>query len=218
MRHSIELLYRYALGVAVCFVVALPVCSAQNLSVSPSVLTNKDVMILAGAGFSENFIMDTIAGSRVQFDTTANGLADLAKHAISERIVRAMMEQAIQASQPSQTAAGTVTVAADVPTPVIMPSPEATSPKIRPKVVKQTTVSMAISAGTPFYEWKSVFWGLWKKRVGVAPTPLVQQSPTPHLGNLYQQTRPVPQQQYVRVGAPAGYPFEPMTYYLVAPR
>jgi hypothetical protein len=216
MRHPIQFVSAHAL-VPLAMALSLS-CPAQNLSVSPSVLTNKDVMVLAGAGFSESFIMDTIAGSRVQFDTTANGLADLAKHAISERIIRAMMEQATQASQPGQMAPGTVTVAAEAPIPVVMPSPEATPPKTRPKMVKPTTVSMAISAGTPFYEWKSVFWGLWKKRVGVAPTAAPQQVVTPHQGNLYPQARPAPQQQYVRVSAPPTYPYEPMAYYLVAPR
>ncbi len=136
-------------------------CAAQALSMSPSVLTNKDVIILAGAGFSEGFILDTIAGSHAQFDITANGLADLAKHAISERIVRAMMEQA---ALPSQTAAGTVTVQADAPMQVVMPSPEGNNPKARPRLVKPSTVSTAISSGTPYYEWKSVLWGLWKKK------------------------------------------------------
>ncbi len=193
-------------------------CAGQGFSVSPSVLTNKDVIILAGAGFSEGFILDTIAGRQGQYDTTSNGLADLAKHAISERIIRAMMEQA---SRPEPMVAGTVAASGDAPIPVVMPSPEVGALKSRSRMVKPTPVSLALSSGTPFYEWKSVFWGLWRKRVGVAPSPVAyQQIPTQHLGNLYRQVRPAPPQgqQYVRVSTHGGYPFEPMTYFLVAPK
>ncbi len=216
MRQSIGSLYRqrtmFTAAIALVFTL---VCGAQTLSVSPSVLTNKDVIVLAGAGFSEGFILDTIAGSQSRFDTTSNGLADLAKHAISERIIRAMMEQA---AQPSQAAAGFVTVQSDAPTPVVMPSPEGGAKLMRAKTAKPSTVSMAVSAGTPYYEWKSVFWGLWKKRVGVAPAPNPSPVATPHLGSLFQQVRAPQPQQYVRTLAPQAYPFEPMTYYVVAPR
>jgi phage tail protein X len=172
--------------------------SAQNP------LTNQDVVTLAGAGFSEGFILDAIAGSRNQFDTSAPALAELAKHAVRERIIRAMMDQ---------NAGGSSTGAAfPEGVPVVMPSPSAVRASRPKKGLAKTpsTAALALESSTPYYEWKSVLFGLWKKQVGIAPqtkTPAAQR-----LGRLYQQGRP-PQGQIVR-----SYPYEQMTYYVVAPR
>jgi hypothetical protein len=163
-------------------------------------LTNRDVVTLAGAGFSEGFILDTIASSQTQFDTNATALAELAKHAISERIIRVMMDQ---------NAAGVVTVSSET-SPVVMPSPNGSgSPKWQKAPRGPSIVAMAVQSGTPFYEWKSMFWGLWRKRVGVAPTMSTQMA-TQHLGPLYARPQ---QQQLVRAST-----YQPITYYMVAPR
>ena len=100
-----------------------------------------------------------------------------------------------------------------------MPSPNEANPnpKVRPRYVKPTTVSMAVSSGTPNYEWKSVLFGLFSKKVGVAPVPSACPSgaAAPPMGNLYQQVRQP--QTYVRVAAPQAYPYQPVAYYRVAP-
>jgi hypothetical protein len=66
------------------------VCSAQDAGFSRNVLTNRDIVTLANAGFDDEFIVETITTSRTQFDTTPDGMADLAKHGIKEDIIRAM--------------------------------------------------------------------------------------------------------------------------------
>jgi len=62
---------------------------AQNL-LTRDMLTNRDVITLANAGLSEQFIIQVVNTSRTRFDTTAEGLADLAKHGITEPILWAV--------------------------------------------------------------------------------------------------------------------------------
>jgi hypothetical protein len=54
------------------------------------VLTNHDVETLADAGFGEQFIIEVIGSSRPDFDTSADGIAELKKHGVKEAIIRAM--------------------------------------------------------------------------------------------------------------------------------
>ncbi|MBZ5592604.1 MAG: hypothetical protein LAP39_10245 [Acidobacteriia bacterium] len=82
------------------------VCMAEGPGLTRHVLTNHDVITLANAGFSEEFIVQTIASSRTKFDLTADALADLAKHAITEDIIRTMSSASTQGpSVPGETAA-----------------------------------------------------------------------------------------------------------------
>jgi len=67
-------------------------CGAQTAAPPRNTLTNRDVVTLADAGFGEEFIIETIGASRVEFDTTADGLAELKKHGIKEDIIRAMRD------------------------------------------------------------------------------------------------------------------------------
>jgi hypothetical protein len=66
------------------------VCGAQSLGLARNILTNRDIVTLANAGFSEAFIIQTIATSSTKFELTADALADLAKNGITEDIVSAM--------------------------------------------------------------------------------------------------------------------------------
>ena len=177
--------------------------AAQRMSIAPGALTNRDILTLAGAGFSEDFIIDTINTGRTQFDTTATALADLVKHAVTERIIRVMMDQPGAAAPPVQPDAGEAL-------PVVMPTPVAPHVKAPPRAPKVVPVAMAMSTGTPYYEWKSVLWGLWRKRVGVGVAPTQQQpAVAPHLGPLYRQVRAP--QQMIQVATP------PIQYYTIAP-
>ena len=178
--------------------------AAQRMSIAPGALTNRDILTLAGAGFSEDFIIDTITTGRTQFDTTATALADLVKHAVTERIIRVMMDQPGAAAAPALPDGGEVL-------PVVMPTPIAPNVKAaRTSAPKVVPVAMAMSTGTPYYEWKSVLWGLWRKRVGVGVAPTQQQPMiAPHLGPLYRQVRaPHP---VIQVATP------PIQYYTIAP-
>jgi len=71
-------------------------CGALNAASSRNTLTNRDVVTLADAGFGDDFIIETIGASRTEFDTTADGLAELKKHGVKEDIIRAM-----QAARPA---------------------------------------------------------------------------------------------------------------------
>lgn len=75
------------------FVSLAAVCAAQ-VPVPRNVLTNQGVITLAKAGFDEEFVLDAIASSRTRFDTSVDGLADLVKQGLSERIIRMMMAPA----------------------------------------------------------------------------------------------------------------------------
>ncbi len=75
-------------------------CGAQTLAVGRNTLTNHGIVTLAKAGFNEEFIIDTILSSRTQFDTSVDGLADLAKQGITERLIRVMMNPAPNVAAP----------------------------------------------------------------------------------------------------------------------
>ena len=78
--------------------------SAQNSGIARNVLTDRDVVTLANAGFSEAFILRTIGTSPTKFDLTADALADLAKNGITEAIVQAMRNLAAKSdSTPPET-------------------------------------------------------------------------------------------------------------------
>src|ERR1035441_7812433 len=47
-------------------------CNAQDAGPSGNVLTNRDVVTLADAGFGQEFIVEIIGTSRTEFDTTAD--------------------------------------------------------------------------------------------------------------------------------------------------
>ena|ERR1039458_1217435 len=66
-------------------------CSAQTAPQTRNSFTNRDIVVLAKAGFNEDFILDAMAGARTQFDTTADGLAALAHEGVTETVIRAMM-------------------------------------------------------------------------------------------------------------------------------
>jgi len=154
------------------------ICPAQTVPYSRNTLTNRDVVVLAKAGFNEDFIIETILSSRTRFDTTVDGLAELAKQGMTERLIRVMMS-CDEAKAAAAAAPGTVTVTAVEP-------PDETQWKARS--VKVSPVSMALSGQTPYYEWTSFFWGLRKKKVGVGA--VVQQNPmATHLGIMYQDVR-----------------------------
>jgi hypothetical protein len=90
----------------------------QSTTQTLKVLTNPAIVALAAAGFSEDFLIELIRNSRTDFDTSANGLASLAKQGINERIIRAMVNVstgAADSSTPETTAAPTA--AATPPTP-----------------------------------------------------------------------------------------------------
>jgi hypothetical protein len=79
-----------SLGLATWLLLAATLAAASGKGASPAALTNKDIWTLAEAGFSEEFIVETIETSRSQFDISSPALAEMVKHAVTERIVRTM--------------------------------------------------------------------------------------------------------------------------------
>src|SRR5215467_1320297 len=76
------------------------------------VLSNQGIVTLAEAGYDEEFLIDLIQCKQTRFDTTVEGLAFLARHAISERIVRFMIASENKSAGPSLTAPAVPTVVA----------------------------------------------------------------------------------------------------------
>lgn len=138
------------------------VYGAEN-NLHRNVLTNHDVITLAKAGFDEEFLVSVIVSSRTHFDTSADALAALAEQGVTQRIVEVMINPGVTVTSPG------------APAPVVA------------KPVRASKVSparLAIMENAPYYETKSVFFGVWKKKVGVgAPQP--KETKSSHLGSLY---------------------------------
>ncbi len=167
------------LGLAWIF---LPTAGAQNAP-QQKILTNQDIIMLAKAGFSEDFIVGAIQSGKSHFDTSAAGLADLAKEGLNQRIVMAMAgtgaapEAETRPSAPAaQPAAPPVAV---YPEEMVIPGVEA---RTRAQVVQPSRAGLAIAAQTPYYESTSVFFGLFHKRVAVGAVPRQDQILSPQLG------------------------------------
>ena len=149
-------------------------CNAENNALNRNVLSNRDVVILAKAGFDEQFLVNVIVSSRTHFDTGAEALAALAEQGVTQRIVEIMMNPGIASVAPAGAPAPPV---AEVSKPV--------------RASKISPARLAIMQNAPYYETKSVFFGLWKKKVGVATVPLKETSAS-HLGSLYAQQKYLP--------------------------
>lgn len=76
--------------------------TAQHAGSSQSVLTNRDIATLADAGFTEEFITERIAASRLDFDTTAGAIAELKQHGVNEDVIRAMLGAHAPGSSPAK--------------------------------------------------------------------------------------------------------------------
>ena len=146
----------------ILFLAVVGVCSAEN-NLHRNILSNHDVITLAKAGFDEEFLVNVIVSSRTHFDTSADALAALAEQGVTQRIVEVMMNPGVTVTSPGS------------PAPVVA------------KPIRASKVSparLAIMENAPYYETKSVFFGMWKKKVGVgAPPP--KETKSSHLGSLY---------------------------------
>ena len=148
---------------------------AEN-NLQRNVLSNRDVVTLAKAGFDEEFLVNIIVSSRTHFDTSADALAALAEQGVTQRIVEVMMNPGVTMISPG------------APAPVAAKSIRAS---------KVSPARLAIMENAPYYESKSVFFGAWKKKVGVgAPPP--KETNSSHLGSLYVQQKYLPVGQTVQ--------------------
>jgi hypothetical protein len=112
---------------------------AQTAPPAGSALTNQDVVTLAKAGFNEDFIIETISLSRTRFDTSAAGVAALAREGLTERIIRSMVAACEPAAAPAPSAPSALAAA---PAPSSPPREEtAPPPSPVPATVPAATVT-----------------------------------------------------------------------------
>lgn len=69
-----------------------PPPGSAPLLLPSTLLTNEGLLTLAQAGFSEPFLIDLIRRRATRFDVSAEGLARLALHGLSERVIRCVID------------------------------------------------------------------------------------------------------------------------------
>lgn len=145
---------------------------AQTAPPAGSALTNQDVVTLAKAGFNEDFIIETISLSRTRFDTSANGVALLAREGLTERIIRSMVAACEPAAAPAtapapsapsgpaaapsassppreETAPPPPPVPATVPADTVTQWEPRTPPVVRPAALPSSVAPQAPAPATP---------------------------------------------------------------------
>jgi hypothetical protein len=58
-----------------------------------NLLTNEGVLLLAEAGLGERFLLELIENKTSRFDTSAEALAALARHGLTENVLRALVKK-----------------------------------------------------------------------------------------------------------------------------
>jgi hypothetical protein len=163
------------------------IASAQSLPLR-GMVTNKDVVTLAKAGFDEGFVIEVIQSSQRRFDTTADGIAGLIDQGISQTVIEVM----IALSAPLRVSNEMPGIAG----PVAYPASPDPLPETRTSVAhnaRPAAVNAAIAGNVPYYEWKSLFFGLWRKKVGVGgvtrPNEMIGVQPSLYYRSLYPRPR-----------------------------
>lgn len=100
---------------------AIPSPAVQSIAQTLQILTNPGIVALAAAGFNEDFLIQLIRNSRTEFDTSANGLASLAKQGINERIIRVVVSVSTGVADPSTLANKTAPIMAAASAPTARP-------------------------------------------------------------------------------------------------
>jgi hypothetical protein len=172
---------------------------AQTGALLQNTLTNHDIVVLAQAGFNENFIADLISMSRTRFDTSVTGLAEMAKEGLTERLIRVMLVANVMPQPGSTPPASAAETTAMVPAELLAPPVDTSSPGREPK---RSESAMAIANQAPYYRTSSFFWGFWKRKTGVGASLRTDQPIGVQLGTAYgqvQRTSPAGVPRYVVV-------------------
>lgn len=82
----------------------------ESMALPRHVLTNDGLLVLARAGVGDGLLVDLVKHKRTQFDTSAEALAQLARHGLSESVIRAVVEkqEQLQLRKPKLTIAPSV--------------------------------------------------------------------------------------------------------------
>lgn len=82
----------------------------ESVALPRHVLTNDGLLVLARAGLGDGLLVDLVKHKRTQFDTSAEALAQLARHGLSESVIRAVVEkqEQVQLRKPKLTIAPSV--------------------------------------------------------------------------------------------------------------
>ena len=156
---------------------------AQTGALLHNTLTNHDLVVLAQAGFNENFIIDLIGMSRTRFDTSVTGLAEMAKEGLTERLIRATLSA--EATPQAAAAAAPVTATRAIEPAALLAAPIEVSN--RRKEPKPTEGVLAIGSQAPYLRTSSFFWGFWKKKTAVGAGLRADQPIGVQLGTAYGQ-------------------------------
>lgn len=65
----------------------------ETIALPRHILTNDGLIVLARAGLGDSLLVDLVRHKRTQFDTSADALALLARHGLSENVLRAVVEK-----------------------------------------------------------------------------------------------------------------------------
>ena len=140
----------------------LPLFAAETTAVQPRfeaeavertlprrVLSNQGIVMLSAAGYSEEFLIILIQRKETRFDTTAEGLALLANHGVSERIIRCMLANENKPAAEVSTAPATESSAPPVVVRGRVVRQKVVVPDIR--ATPQTVAAPAMIAGTQIH-------------------------------------------------------------------
>ena len=75
------------------FAAACFAAEPESISLPRHVLSNEGLVVLARAGVGDSLLVDLIRNKRTHFDTSAEALAQLVRHGLSENVVRAVVEK-----------------------------------------------------------------------------------------------------------------------------
>jgi len=126
-------------------------------SLPRDILTNEGLVILSDAGFSDGFIVEKILLSRTRFDISVEGLAYLRRNALSEELVRFVMEHSSK--------------------PPLVPGPpvEMVTPPKGGKTANQNVAAPQAPAGAR--QWYSYQWYAVPVMTPAAPAPMPTATP-----------------------------------------
>lgn len=78
---------------AIVFAFGCTAAEPETIPLPRHILTNDGLVVLSRAGLGDGLLVDLIRHKRTQFDTSADALALLARHGLSENVLRAVVEK-----------------------------------------------------------------------------------------------------------------------------